>query len=155
MKKLITMTEYVVWINYRIKQDQKFHEIFYNRVTAYTKLLQTPLELGMFIPCKDGEPMEKPNPYMMPEDKRCEVEIWEDCREWDKALDKVLFEGCELQEVYKGAYNLYNGKIYIGTFDKNFKMNNRLSGKTIEHLINYGIELIPTESLEKKKEKEL
>ena len=137
MKKLITMTEYIIWLNYKVKQNQDYYEVFYTRVTEYVKLLQTPLELGQFIPCdENGYPIEKPEDY------------GDDCME---SLNKILFK--EWKEVINQVTNTELTQIANATHNitlKHLGKHKFLNEyKTIEDLINFGIELIPSQNLTK------
>lgn len=161
MKKLITMSEYVILQG---DQDHKpgddFNYYFERRVRKYAQLLQTPLELGQFVACgKDGVTMEKPDVNVITNHTdSCEcstcITYYSQYGKWEEAQSHVLFDGCEL----KGYLNTSNKPVYVCISDGN-QLGNKLSANnenklsellktmTIEYLINSGIELKPTEAL--------
>lgn len=68
----------------------------------YLKFAETPLELGQFVPCLEGNVLEEPKKY---EDWRYGVpnELYSDkwlneCRAYQEAKERVIFEGWYLNE---------------------------------------------------------
>jgi hypothetical protein len=150
MERPPTMTEYVIESRnecvelsntYARIGDDHYLVHHSERCFTYAQLLQRPLSLDMFIPCKDGEPMVKMNcaPTFTPYPKHL--------REFKEAEDRVLIANCELHtpslkingKTY--IYRASGGKISIDIGES--------TCYTIEDLINSGIELTPTESCKK------
>jgi len=90
--ELISMCDYVKKIYY----SEKIHDAFkLNLIDDYREFLQTPLELGMFIPCKDGQPLKEPeywNNYIEYSGKEVEG-IKPEIKEYEKAKERVVFKG--------------------------------------------------------------
>jgi len=94
-RKLISMAEFVSlneMINY---SDYWFRVITLN----YAKFLSQPLELGMFIPCVDGVPIEEPTQTEKNEFGGAfasieeQAELYSLMEQYQQAKEKVLFEG--------------------------------------------------------------
>jgi len=95
--KLIGMTDYVFFAQEKSNKD-KVEGGFGYHILTYANFLKQPLELWMFIPCKDGKPLEEPDGFGMYDDNTpyegCDLDDWvEDCKEYQEAKDQVLFEG--------------------------------------------------------------
>lgn len=150
MKKLITMTSYIIWMQELSVEEiaELFGEKYHLRQPIlfedYARLLVTSLSLSMFIPCNEkGEPMEKP---IIGESSLDSSSIpYSD--QYQKALDKVLFEGWEsiTHFDYSGVVDKKKQQLWF----RGNKMTMPVEGKTIEDLINSGIELTPTEACKK------
>jgi len=149
VKKLVKMTEFV-----RLHECGNDNQ-WVNNVCDYAGLLRKPLELGMFIPCKDGEPMDKPKSFQNDYNgNHVQFELEKMLRkEWLKALESVLFEGWEIK--LELSYGIKIGTKYmeapVGVLfckDKSIRFGDHHL-KTIEDLITSGIELIPTEACKK------
>ena len=99
----------------------------------YIQFFEQPHELSMFIPCKDGEPMEKPS-------KIASFGQFE----YQEAESKVLFEGWRTD-----IHGLMNkSHIIAEAYKRDFSdVKFFAKYKTIEDLINAGIDLIPTKTL--------
>jgi len=156
MKKLMTMTEFVKELTHnkdvRFETDKRLEKII-----TYCLLLKTPLSLSMFIPCgKDGEPMEKP---IRPPDRSVHsdnlVSYDKAAKEYQKALESVLFEGFKYQTTLNRATTVaivsiqdyvIMGKIKTGEWGSNGIGNIE---ELIRTLNKQGIELIPTEPCKK------
>ena len=129
------MTEYVAYLhekNTQMQPGDKFYGMAncFDKAVIYGILLERPLELGMFIPCKDGEPLEKPSADI-------NISAINDREQYQKALESVLFEGWKAPEVNEGAWQIYtNGNVCINSWEH----------KTVEDLITSKIELKPTEA---------
>lgn len=133
------MTEFVGQFRHWDLSSPQDIRSFYIKIYEYAKLLQTPLSLSQFIPCNEkGEPMEKPYRNDIPPDKDSD---------YQKALDKVLFEGCTKEPMIQQGNVMTGGKqiVYYKALPDYFIW----SGKTIEDLINSEIKLTPTSACRK------
>lgn len=137
MKKLIIMTEYIKSVCIEGMKEGTGNREVLDKIVDYSRLLQTPLELGMFIPCKkNGELAENPEGELYGDNIQAQF-AWSN---YKGASDRVLFEGWEIHSKPKDIFLLSkhkDGGFWIGQH------------KTIEDLINSGIELIPTEACKK------
>lgn len=154
MKKLPTLRER--WSQIR-KQFIHGGISVSTRISLFSKYLEfteKPLELGQFVPCNSkGEPMEKLKPLYVDEARPpSEIQFYNHnllVKEYQKALDKVLFDGCLYAET---SIDMGNGIFY--KIDYRITPEGRFmmltySGeifRTIEDLINSEIELEPTEA---------
>jgi hypothetical protein len=72
------------------------------------------LTLGDFIPCKDGKPLRKPLPESEWEKSCFTIEY---CKKWkeeyQQALDRVVYEGFELNHIGEIWYFIGNGDMKI------------------------------------------
>ena len=81
------MCDYVKKIYY----SEKIHDAFkLNLIDDYRQFLQTPLELGMFIPCKDGEPISEDIITSKEEDVIFDSNGFDT---YKQAKERVVFEG--------------------------------------------------------------
>lgn len=138
MKKLPSMTEYVMWLFSQdikdiILEEKSWREIRLYQILDYAQLLQYPLSLGQFIPCDSkGNPIEKPE-HKNPGHSTFEMH---QVQEYQEAVDRVIFEGWEsvpdIVSNYKGG-GVYSQK--VGYID------GRMKYKTIEDAITAKIEL--------------
>jgi hypothetical protein len=158
MKRLITMTEYVLkFQNENLYNTvNQYNSAFEERVRKYAQLLQNPLSLDMFIPCKDGEPIEKPIPEDISKASEDVAECMIDKHEkleakYQEALDNVLFEGWRTNGAgeivlgnFEAEFHSYEGHDWLEWWDEGTR-----TAYSIESLINSGIELTPTESCKK------
>jgi len=147
MKKLITMTafiqsKYVDQIDSGTQEDKP--GIVLRKIFRYLNLIHQPLYLSQFIPCNEKEePMEKPNGFEQWSIYGAEPQsnkILKSYQEYQKVLDKVLFEGWAVDKEH--STQITNGKQLLSQYDDCWD-------KTIEDLINSGIELTPTEACRK------
>lgn len=87
----------------RNSQGLRKHNI--KQVRGYAKFLKQPLELGMFVPCdEDGNMLKEPENFeseyqkiILDEQKsasKSEQEKWKKLKQYQKAKERVLFEGC-------------------------------------------------------------
>lgn len=100
--KLVSMVDFVL-------EQNKFLEIITDNYTPpetlssnivrlflkqfnYANFLKKLLELGQFIACKDGVPLEEPNPKDFDDTKWDYQAAWS---QWNEAKSLVLFEGLE------------------------------------------------------------
>lgn len=146
------MTEFVMKLHDKAVESNKNnpgwdYTFEFEKAKKYAQLLQTPLELSQFIPCKNGEPLEKPHVFDswemsedMPNLKKSFFSANDSCIEYQEALDKVLFEGWETSITYStDNLDVVRNGIRIEFYKY----------KTIEDLINSGIELTPSKPLNK------
>lgn len=111
--KALSMTKFVIWLSndgMPLIRPYKLDEQFVRWTVNYAKFLQTPLNLGQFFPCKDGEPLKKlakidytlvSDPSYTANEKRLEFQ------EYQQAEERVLFKGCEMGRVSGRIF--YNG----------------------------------------------
>ena len=107
-EKVLTTIELVLWSNTALVFESPYHTIF-----RYAELMQAPLSLEMFIPCKDGEPMEEP--------KKCYCDINGgsslcerlcEFSEYRQTQERVLFEGYKWNDRSEAAQRWVNGKLH-------------------------------------------
>ena len=141
--KILSTTEFVLWVdksdllpNYRLI-DRVLNKCSLN--VKYSKLMQTPLALEMFVALKDGEVLEMPNIDEFAQPTNAESAYIKMYDRWEEARKKILFEGWELtkakgkNEVYNkqcGQYILFgkgtiilNGNAFIETIEGVIKLN--------------------------------
>jgi hypothetical protein len=131
MKKLISMTDFVLEQDKDFKPTRTYKELVIN----YANFLKKPLNLGMFVPCDEkGNFLEEPIKF----------DLWlkygdftqygnyltNKCKPYQQAKERVLFEGFESA---KAGY-VYNSNISL---DEEF-----IEGKTIQYLIPFNLTLI-------------
>jgi hypothetical protein len=161
--KLISMTDFVLETkNNSITQTEKYNVIewqkkceAFNKIITYASFLKQPLELGMFIVCdEDGNVLDKPKKY----DNWTNFDYsgtdigFEDeklCRQYQKAKEKVFFEGFKSTGRFKVSsgfedfsflkYNNGNTQVYVKDYTKE-ELNESLC-YTIEDLIKYKLTL--------------
>lgn len=108
-KKLITFSDYFRYIQgkYPLEKIGAKSADYWSRLDTYLTLIQTPIELGQFVACKDGEPLEKP---------RLKMTFAQE--EYEEALDKVLFEGWNYYKANKtNNWCISNNKLTLA-FDE-------------------------------------
>jgi hypothetical protein len=127
------MTQFIYDLNEHTYDDD---DRFSNETLSYRNFITQPLTLSQFVACKNGVPMEEPKK----EDFHLEVtreqggenevttEFREDyfneaIEEYQKAVDAVIFEGCD------DNYPVKTPKPYLRVL---------LAHKTIESFINNG-----------------
>jgi hypothetical protein len=128
MKKLIPMTDFVLERSKQSIIDLTFEESIkksikiLKEIFEYAKFLKQPLKLEMFVPCdEDGNILEEPD---------CNLDIRvSEMKEYQKAKEKVIFEGFELCP--NNGNVLKKGNILI----------NISNLETIEDLIPYNLEV--------------
>lgn len=147
--KLISMTDFVlgtegIFDKYEplcLGEDVKNR---YKSITNYAKFLKQPLTLGMFIPCdEDGKPLERPfNPrYLEPQEDLSQEDadfIYEKWGEYQKAKEKVLFEGINaIKATRRGGYHVVRVNDHTIWLSWN-------KSKNIEDLLKHDIDLTLT-----------
>ena len=78
----------------------------------FDKFMDLDLKLGMFIPCKDGVPLKKPEKYhfYLKSITNGETVEWiNQCKEYNKAESEVIFEGFEMEIMPINAIITNNG----------------------------------------------
>jgi len=161
MTAFIMSSEEEYWLDTTSMSKDKYFDI----ICEYANLLLTPLSLSQFIPCNEkGEPMEKPESFEdWQKSKGIRPTHVKSCREYQKALDKVLFEGWV--ETAYGCYNTESGhnihfyerytqlilaeKVPESITMKAHTKQKWVTVKTVEDLISSEIELTPAESCRK------
>lgn len=146
------MTEYVIQLSEKEKgstgeSSPKYLQAhYYHKIASYATLLQRKLELSMFIPCDSkGEPMEEPTDMYQGDQYYGAL-----MDEYQKALATCIFEGGEIKTENEHIFGDVTG-LYIG--GKKIAVKNKTGWifnpkyKTIEDLLNAGVELKPTKNL--------
>ena len=162
LEKVLGPIEFWKWLQWDYhKIETKFGKEYHrgliairNQYNKYCDLMQTPLALEMFVPCKDGEPMEKPR-FALPEENDTDIrqnqKAFGEKEKYQQAQEKVLFEGCKIDSM-GFLVTSYGGVIGIMGKTKGFKflLKNGVSiWKTIEDLARQ-IDLTPTDNFYKK-----
>lgn len=145
MKKLINMTDFVLWQHAESSNQNEFEDNCYN----YAKFLKKPLELGMFVPIdEDGNVLEFPKVCICTDS--CSF-----CKKYQKAKEKVLFEGFEFFEsqvkatnTMLGDYGLFPYAVHLGfiTHTKGQGYHAYYQLKTIEDLVKIKKGILLTKS---------
>lgn len=97
--KLIGMTDFVLQQSKGMEEQDSIP--FSYEVIDYAKFLKQPLKLEYFVPCySNGEPIKKPDAHKVPEmSPELQSEYWNEWNaDYDKGLEKVLFEGFEFEK---------------------------------------------------------
>lgn len=99
--KLISMTDFVLeqekkW-NYEStgieNSIRKYKDVVFSQY-KYANFLKQPLKLEMFVPCDaDGNVLEKPEEHFPTGNNNLEEQIFAKQKQYQKAKEKVLFEG--------------------------------------------------------------
>jgi len=134
MDKLISMTDFVLSGKWDKASSEPYSKENLDRITKYANFLKRPLELGMFIPCVDGEPIEKRPTYMIWSD--VEKKYLDDTKEavsYRKAKDNVLFKGIKIHSFNKGDIE------YTLELEDGSGIVIDLDNETIEDLIKYNL----------------
>jgi hypothetical protein len=123
MKKLISMTDFVLEQDKDFKPTRTYKELVIN----YANFLKKPLNLGMFVPCdEEGNVLEEPLHIELYEEDTYDF----DCLQYQQAKYRVFFVGFESS---KSGY-VYNSDI---SFNEKY-----IKGKKIEDLIDHNLTLI-------------
>jgi len=86
--KLISMCDYISYLDVHTNKETDSES--FDRIVNYKDFLQTPLELGMFIPCKDGEPISEDIITSKEEDVIFDSNGFDT---YKQAKERVVFEG--------------------------------------------------------------
>lgn len=138
MEKLISMTDFVLEQSKLTGYDISDYD-WIIRIVNYAKFLKQPLKLEMFVPCDDGGNVLEHPIYTTNHSDECyckgceeETKRCSDLQDqYQKAKEKVLFEGFEV----KRNYIMYYDFMYMMTYE--------LENKNIESII----EKIPNNTL--------
>ena len=104
--ELISMTDFVLEQNEKIKKDKYGIESYYSTMQVsinYANFLKQTLKLEMFVPCdEDGEILDEPRDYeqRLP---NMMTEYNDEIYRYKQAKEKVLFEGFKPYEDYECA----------------------------------------------------
>lgn len=93
--KLISCTDFVL----KLKKGAVHYSECFSDCAKYANFLKTPLELGQFVPCKDGKPLPEPpkidHNSVSLSDSNDNDELWMD---YITAQSKVLFRGFSIHD---------------------------------------------------------
>ena len=142
--------------------ETKYNELF--RIEEYARLLKTPLNLGMFVPCdQEGNIInERPEPKILAKGvfNYTAQNIWDE--KYNKAKDIVLFKGFELvTDMYKSCKRfiiwmpdnvnqVYRNVLYPNGKNDKFFFNHYKEFTTVEDLVKFNLELKSKKALAKK-----
>ncbi len=130
--KLISMKQMLHEIDDYVRESQNFRRGI-DLLIEHSDLIETPLKLGQFIPCdKEGNVLEKPQKYDLFKsvDRLFHIETIQICKQYQEALDSVIFEGFEIEEM-KDYYIIQKDGINIWlSWNKS---------KTIEDLVDLNL----------------
>lgn len=141
--KLISMTDFVLEQDDKVRKQQINSFKFTMSVTYYAIFLKQPLTLGMFVPCdEDGNVLEEPDFFDGSYDDNGYGDVdkimFKEClKEYQQAKERVLFDGCEIKAIKDHYYVTKEGNENIFWASWN-------TLKTIEHLIQYNLTLTKT-----------
>lgn len=115
----------------------------------YAKFLKQKLEIWMFIPCNEqNEPLEEPEHYELwkkyGDFTQHGKELTKECLSYQKAKERVLFEGFEIRKHFNGKRILTKPEStqvwsYLDAYEGRFVMNWPVGAKTIEDLSNLNL----------------
>lgn len=120
--KLVTMKKFVFYAIGTPMSEKS--QIKLNRIYKYAKFLDQKLELWMFVPCdENGNVLEEPEIYSqwVRENFNDELENEErinQCKEFIKAKEKVLFEGFEVLRIDRNLTIITNKEKDCQVFGK-------------------------------------
>lgn len=99
--KILSMTKFVLWIQDNLHlfwdatEENYNTDRAYHLIRKYAQLMQTPLSLEMFVPCKHGEPMGEYTEYVNGNSSVSNQGKYVPTRikEFRQARKKILFKG--------------------------------------------------------------
>lgn len=153
-RKLVSMVDATASKIEKVKSVEMTLQEFFESQEREVNLRKQPLEKWMFIPCSEsGEMLEKPKNYS-PDfedefnsvDRDSYVYAWyNDCKTYNKAKSRCLFEGFEYVKVIRNSGGNYTHIAFKGTLEIVFQwggmfIDNR-PVKTIEDLVPYNLTL--------------
>lgn len=112
-----------------------------HQINEYAHFLSQPLTLGMFVPCDlDGNVLEEPKCMYIYNTQRfeCSSEEMYQCRKYNEAKERVLFEGFEYDPVSSMELFMTEKLINEHIIDLMFRIINE---RTIEGAIKYDLTL--------------
>ena len=139
--ELISMTDFIIDSHEKcISNSSKSYD--------YALFLKQFLEIWMFVPCDDdGNVLEEPNPFYDFDTQ----DYYYLCQEYQKAKEKVLFEGFEVKKnTVKIAYNSWlefhffnfsNGNKEVNIIDFSVEKTEMTRVYKIEDLVKYNLEI--------------
>lgn len=145
------MTDYVLE-NYKelvFHRDTPYDDTIvsmWSSIYDYANFLKQPPKLGDFIPCdKEGKPLEKPDAHKTWRKEMGGIiyleKLFEEVKDYKEALERVLFEGFEVEYDINGCYRelrlTYKGELIYINSQKLIKWGY----KTIEDLTTLGLTL--------------
>jgi hypothetical protein len=147
MKKLISMTDFVLENENMVKQTESEMSKDLFKLAQYAHFLKQPLKLEMFVPCDEcGDFLDEPQMY----ERKLgfgEVDYEYDEREvqqYQQALSKVIFEGFEVIQKNQELVVVSNKKNGLQIcFTKTVISCNAspLNLETLEDLVKFNLEL--------------
>jgi len=156
--RLISMTDKVIELSnnkniMEIMEDKKGFENYWSKTFSYANFLKLPTKLEYFVPCdEDGNILEEPNKKHYQSLPNIAEAIWEYdnlLEQYEKALEKVLFEGFEVkskniissgfEEILFLPFNNGNTQVYVTDFTK--EKPEEMLCYTIEDLVKYNLTL--------------
>ena len=156
MDKVLTTTEFVLWYP-TMDSTPIDHKVFANHALAYALLMQQPLELGMFVPCVDGKPIEEPKNWeTYIKYHKDETRVKPEYIAYQQAKEQVLFEGGTWEKRGFNEESLHlldrwhnfekNGEVHIPyMIREGFKTSCGFNPRNIEEL-SITIDLKPTKA---------
>ena len=118
--KLLSMTDFVLQEEKKGMQNTDRH-LRFERILRYVKFLKQPLKLEMFVPCdEDGNVLDSEpcSLGMFSEGNPFYDTYLKDLNVWQKAKEKVLFEGFTFKKETKDSYFLLEEGIYTHVLTK-------------------------------------
>ena len=141
--KLISTDE----LNLELWKTDLYSDLKWSKSLAHTRFLTQPLKLEMFVPCKEGNVLEEPIGYEIFKEgiKEGGTVVWAvQCKEYQKAKDRVLFKGFEYSVdcgfIHLDGDNEYQQILY-DTKNKQFFNHWDKELKTIQDLVHLDLEL--------------
>ena len=146
MKHELNMMDYLDWIEDQFLGSSMTPEEHKSLLTEQRGFLKSQPKLGDFVPTNDkGEVMEKPEEGQIKKhiEPRSFLERYE---EYQSALDRVLWKGCEIHQIGDTSGNLVWSSVScndetIATAFKDRPIKLEPKFKTYEQLITSGIKL--------------
>lgn len=132
-RELIPITDFILEHEKSFEVNSEGWAIDYiDSIFKYANFIKQPLKVEMFVPCDEyGDVLEEPK-YYNPN----KVQLGWAYERWEKAKEKVLFEGFEVCN--------RNSEMNC-VVHKNFHLNTGFKHrKTIEDLTSYGLTLTPS-----------
>ena len=145
--KLPTLNEFCKVLRANM-EDITVHQVV-DLIHLYIELIETDLQLGQFIPCKDGKPLEEPNDFkdysfeLSVKNGRSHLGWSKECYEYQTAKEAVIFYGWRKD----GLNNLItNGEMTIAFSENQISLTDDdltpiNTMKTISDLIPFGVYL--------------
>lgn len=142
--KLIKCSDYVLEQRHVKNKDGEVNGVEYAwKVIRYANFLKKPLELGMFVPCVDGKPIQSVFPPMKKDADIIgftveEMRKQEAFEQYQEAKDRVLFDNVYYVKYLESFRGFEKHQFIINNVQKDILFS---PNKTIEDLIPYGLTL--------------